>query len=384
MRHSSAQRTGQSSVIALIALPLLLGVLLLVLVLFRTRDSLIELRNAGVAASLAGCEDLVDDDLLCDQADRIRPVLDRAGRSAAEVAHRNLVGGRRLELLPNDVTFGTLDRAVGGQFTRFDSHAMNAHWGQVNAVEVTVRQPGKPDVFTRVTAVLDRAVIGFKPWDEKPAPVVPVALFADRDNDHAGWNDECRSNRDRFLFDRDEKRFKPGNDGRPEIRVRVGRQPNGRSDDVCGFPLIIGSGGTTAAIEQVRSGLTTNTLAGPAFNGEFKLPEENAHPHGGSPDLFDGGPDDEAERAFQALVAVGEPRVWPLFSRFDDHGRAILTGFTAARVVAVERERGTRGLVLTLQPAVLATPTAVTDPGRCDRQGRPIGDRTVVKVRLAG
>ena len=379
MRPAIAPRVGQSSVIALVALPLLLGLLLLVLLLFRTRDCMIELRNAGVAASLAGCEDLADDDLLGHQPDRIRSVLDRAARSAAEVAHRNTIAGRRPELTPDDVTFGTLDRAVGGQFVPLHPNASTTDLSLVNAIEVTVRQPGKSEVFTRVTALLDRSVIGFRPWSEKSAPVVPVALHADTDaEDHFGWNDSChRTDHDEWAFDRDQKRFVPGKDGLPEIRVRVGRQPTGRSEEVCGFPLVIGSSTPAESVDQIRSGLSTEILTSPGLNGEFKLSEGASQPIGGIPDLFEGRMRDSAEQAFRALMLVGEPRAWPLFSGFDDDGRAVLIGFTAARVVAVERiSEG--GLILTLQPALLATPTAITDPAR------PSGGRNVVKVRLAG
>jgi hypothetical protein len=400
MPRRFTRRTGQTSLAALVALPLMLGVLVLVLVLYRTRDSLIELRNAGVAASLAGVEELADDDMLTDRPDRVRPIFNRARRAAADVAHQNIVDGRRVELRDDDsdrdghdhghrdrhgdrdLTFGTLDRAVGGHFEPFDPRSPASEWGKVNAIEVTVRQPGKPSTFTRVTAVLDSAVIGFRPWDGKPAPVVPVALFADADDEHAGWNDSCRTGRDRWTFDSEHKRFVPGSDGLPEVRVVVGRQPRGRSDDVCGFPLEIGSGRGRDAVQQVRTGLTTEMLSGHRFDGEFKLRDGNVLHLGGDPDLFDGRREDDAERAFRAIV--GEPRVWPLFSEFDDDGRAVLIGFTAARVVKVETDGRTRGIALTLQPCVLATPTALTDPGRCDRHGKPVGNRTVVKVRLAG
>lgn len=389
MCRSAARRSGQSSLIALIALPVLFGMLVLLLTVFRTRDSLIELRNGGVAASLAGAEELVHDAFLTNRPELILPVIENAGRTTGEVARQNFVSGKRLEFrwdkagVSPDISFGVMDQAVGGQFVKVHSDSPSTEWGLVNAIEVTARQPGKPSVFTRVTAVLDQAVIGFRPFEGKPAPVMPVALYRTTDQEgHAGWEEACRTGEDSWAFDQNHKRFSPGHDHLSEVRVRIGRQLATSSGEVCGFPLAIGIESPGEAVEQVRTGLTVDSLSKPGYDGELNLGAETARPIDGDPDLFTADSTDAVERVLLDLAAVGEPRIWPLFSRFDEDGRAELTGFAAARVVTVTRDRG--GFVVTLQPCVLASPTAITDPGRLDRNGLPVGNRTVVKVRLAG
>ncbi len=428
MLRPSARRPGQSGLFALIAIPVLLGVLLLLVFLFRTRDSLIELRNGGVAAALAGTDELVDDARLTADPDRLRPVFARARRSAADVARRNFVDGCPLELCVEDdddnkkkgrgkpdrddrdrdrkrdcgeVVLGHLDKALGGHFEPFRPDSPKPAWGRVNAVEMTVRQPGKPGVFTKVVGVLDDAVVGFRPWDDKPAPVMPVALFDGRndgrDDDLPTWRQAVKRADDDWAFDRERGRFVKGHDGIPEVRVRVGRLKDKHAPEACGLPLVIGGGQPRRALEQVMIGLTERCLA--ADDGEFRLGDDLTRPQPANPDLFaddDGGP---AEAAFRS--AIGKPRVWPVFGGIDDHGRATLTGFTGARVVSVEREKG-GGLLLVLQPAVVASPTAITftEPSdrrekhgkddkddkddKHDKHDRPTGDRTVVKVRLAG
>jgi len=94
------RRPGQSSLFALIALPVMLGALVLVLMLVRQRDTTTELRNAAVAAALAAADELADDALLTDDPDRIRPLFDRASATASAVGQKNLVEGKRLALRP--------------------------------------------------------------------------------------------------------------------------------------------------------------------------------------------------------------------------------------------------------------------------------------------
>jgi hypothetical protein len=398
MRHRE-RRGGQTSLAALIVLPMMLGILFLTLYLFRTRDSLTELRNAGVATSLAAVEALADDDLLTDRPDRIRPLLDRAAQNALVVSRMNLVEGRRVEIkLPDadgkskaksDVVFGTLPRAVGGKFARFDADkASPVDWGQLNAVELTIRQPEKSAVFTTVTAVLDRAVIGFRPWGDKPSPLAPIALYDGADNEFVRWSDALVNSPDEMRRSPG-KAFVDGTDALPEVLVRVGRQPS-KAVEVFGLPFVARTTPPTVVevATQVRHGLTTTDLS--ALGGELLLPESGLAVVPVEPDLLrqargesSGANDDPTLAAFRELAATGEARVWPLFATVDDHGRAVLTGFTAARVVSVTRD-GPHGLVLRLQPSVLASPTAVTDPARTTTDGKPFGNRNVVKVRLAG
>lgn len=433
MRHRF-RRHGQSTLAALIVLPLMLGTLFLVLYLIRSRDSLTELRNTSVAAALAAAEGLVDDDLLVDDPARIRPLLDRGRQNAKAVCHQNLVEGKRVVLTVGeadgskgdvDLAFGHMDQAIGGRFLPLDARsAKPADWGQLNSAEVTVRQPGKPSVSIRVSAVLDRAVIGFRPFDDKTTPLMPVALYNGGSDELPRWDELVASSPDAARRRRGGGGFESGADGLPEVVVRVGRRPAADAE-ACGLPLVFDPTAPEKVIEQIATGLSRPALA--AFGGELVLGPANTVAVPAEPDLLrsrperagvgeklqnvpsagdpaqhelgerearvptaaeksrdDTQPADPVLAAFRQLAESGDARVWPLFEACDDDGRAVVIGFTAARVVSVERDAPNGALVLRLQPAVLAQPSAVTDPGRQTRDGKPVGNRNVVKIRLAG
>jgi hypothetical protein len=388
------RRTGQTSLITLIAIPILMGILVLVVMLLRTRDSAIELRNAGVASTLAAVEELVDDSLLIAHPDLLRGLMDRGRKSAHTIARSNLVEGRRLELkIPEsgentgDVVYGNLDRAAGGTFLPFEGNKTPSEaWKKLNAVEVTVRQPNKSSVFTRVVAVLDSSVIGFEAWPDKSIPVVPVALYDSPNPEAPTWGELLRIAKDEWKRERGMPGFRLGSDGLPEIRVRIGPPSrNAPSPEVLAVPLGLGCETPTETAEVIRTGLSVGMTQ--KWGREFRLDGNNQLPVECASHIEitrSGGETDPVEAAFRLLAASGEARVWPVFEEIDESGKVVLSGFTAARVVTVEPDSQMGGMVLKLQPTIIATPTAVTDPLRTDRSGKPIGNRNVVKVRLAG
>jgi hypothetical protein len=380
------RRPGQSSLFALVALPVMLGAVVLVLVLVRQRDTSTELRNAAVASALAAADELAADALLTDDAGRIDPLFGTCRATAAGVGHRNLVEGKRLDIAPpkgntpGDLLFGTQAPGddVEGSFRPLPANPTPADLGGMNAVRLTARHPFRQDVFTRVTAVFDRHVVGFRPLPDRPAPLVPVALYdGPHEGDRPAWGHAVATGPDEWARGSGTPAFQPGKDGLREVTVRVGwqKQP---SDAVCGFPLRLSSDDPRQAVRQIAGGVSAADLV--HTGGELKLDAEGRRAVAGDPDLFQ--PEDEDDdrplRHFRALAQGGDVRVWPVFSRFADDGKAVVVGFTAARVVAAEREAGTGAIRLTLQPAVTATPTALTHPGR------PAYDPTVGRVRIAG
>jgi hypothetical protein len=382
------RRPGQSSIFALIALPVMLGVLVLVLVLLRQRDTSTELRNAAVAAALASADELADDPLLTDDPEAIRPLLERARTAAGGVGGKNLVEGRPLAIDPpadgkaGDLEFGFFTPGVDTSFRPLKANAGSAEWGKVDAVRLTARHPWRDTEFTRLTAVFDRHLAGFRPHHDRPAPLVPVALY---DGPHEQYRTpwaEAAANPDgpdEVAFARGRAHpFLPGADGLREVRVRVGWQKEKADGVVCGFPVRMAGVNPKRAAAQVTTGVTDADLK--AVGGELALTPAGTLSVEGDPGLFGNvDPDDDRPlKEFRKLAASGEARVWPVFRELDDDGRVVLVGFTAARVVEAEREPDTGALLLTLQPAVLATPTAVTHPDR------PVRDRTVGRVRIAG
>jgi len=261
---------------------------------------------------------------------------------------------------------------------------------------LTARHPFRDGVFTRVTAVFDRHVCGFRPLPDRPAPLVPVALFdGPEDDDRPAWGHACARGQDRWARPNGSTAWEYHGDGLREVTVRVGWQKKKGDGAVCGFPVTIGDGGRQRLLDQIARGVSAADLH--RHGGEFTLcdkdhvthgdpelclPHEDDEDHDGKKGKGDDEEDDDWSdlplRQFRQLAKGGEPRVWPVFSRFTDDGKAELVGFTAARVVVAVREKDTGAILLTLQPAVIATPTAVTRPDR-----KPY-DRTVGRVRIAG
>jgi hypothetical protein len=399
------RRPGQASLYALLALPVMLGVLVLVLVFVRQRDTATELRNAAVASALAAAGELADDALLTDDPDRIRPVLERARAVADGVGQRNLVEGKRLAIhppkgdQPGDLLFGHFDPADGveGQFRPVPNAPTGNELGRLDAVRLTARHPFRGEcAFTRVTAVFDRHVCGFRPLPDRPAPLVPIALYDGAHTaDRPAWGKAVPAGKDGWARTAGNPVWAPGRDGLPEVTVRVGWQKETGDGAVCGFPVRFGDADRRGVLRQIATGVSAADLH--AHGGEISLCDGKRKPAHGDPGWCLPHDDDEDEKGkgkgkdedededgdlplgrFRQLARTGEARVWPVFSAFTEGGEAVLVGFTAARVVSAEREKGTGAVLLTLQPAVVATPTAVTRPDR------PPYDRTVGRVRVGG
>lgn len=378
------RRTGQASLFALIAVPVLLAAVVLVLVLIRQRDTATELRNAAVASALAAATELADDALLTDDPAALNRLLDRARRAAGDVGSRNLVEGKRLALAlpadgkPGDVVFGRHTPGEVGSFRPIPRDASPTEWAKVDAVRLTARHPFREGVFTRVTAVIDRNVVGLRPLPDRPTPLVPVALYdGPHSDDRPAWTAALASGADEFaLTPPGPPAFAAGQDGIREVRVRVGWQKPQADGMVCGFPLRLAGGSQERAVEQIATGCSAADFA--PIGGEWKLDAGGTRAAAGGPELFRPNGEDRPLEFFRTLAATGDVRLWPVFREFAEDGTAIVIGFTAARVVAAERESDTGAVLLTLQPGVIATPTAVTHPDR------PVRDRTVGRVRIAG
>lgn len=410
---SGVRRAAHVSVATLLAVPMLLAAVGLVCYVALVRDARTETQNATDAAALAAARALATDDFLVADPARTAARVAVARAAAVTLGHLNVAGGERLGFHPNegndpdgDIVFGTLDRPLGGTFkaakpaaaTNADK-ATRADRGdqaggelgtadRVNAVQVTFRRSpvrgplGGPtpdrDVLARSVAMLDFAVVGFRPRDGSPVPLVPIGIFTD----HVGradnaWDTHLRAGKDEWRFDAKAKKFVAGADGIPEVAVLVGSGSK-KSSDVPGLFLQIGAQDSAETVEQVRSGVTHNQLRG-KFGSGLVFAEDNILEVIGSPDCPSEGSFDAALRH---RIAAGEPRLWPLFTEVNEEaGLVRLNGWVGARIVSAERHPG-GGVMLVLQPAVVCHTAAVTE----QRSPAPVyvaNNRTVCRVRLA-
>jgi len=209
------------------------------------------------------------------------------------------------------------------------------------------------DVRAAATAVLDRAVIGFRSTAGQPLPVVPIALLSDPTGANPlAWEVQSANGPDAFQFDRVSRTFTPGSDGLREVQVQL--TLNG---------CLLEAGVTTVAdaSAQVVGGVRPAQAPDGIVLGPGNLLSATAFPGCGP---APGTPDAALlQAALVQLQASAEARVWPLYQSVGGAGAVTLSGFVAARVANVAAAAPGQPITLTLQPAQLATAAAVTAPG---------------------
>jgi hypothetical protein len=398
-------------VLFLIALPMLVLVLLMALHTGQLEQSRGEVQQVADAAALAGALTLVDDATLLPDGGKAMPaLLQRCRGEALRLARANPVLGSPTDLDPNhnnaedgDIVFGLIDTPGQGQPQPADLAQLD-QLRLINTVRVNAvrsRERGNPlqliggtwlngrsgDLTRTATAFLDRAVIGFRQVGDRPIPLVPIALLSDL-HDEASWEQqvELRKGPDNFRCERepdyrvifDENQ----GDGLHEMLVHLhgkhGERPNHALNCLV---LHLGSPSGMELARQVREGVRTADLQ--ALGGELVLGPDNRLPVPG--DLV--GPAGDSAAFGQLLGALeelreqGEVRAWPLFHPHatEEHGRPILCGFVAARVMAVEAEKSSLHLVL--QPACLSSASVVTRSANEDAAA-PLRNPYICKVRL--
>lgn len=394
-RHGAA-----TSAMALVAIPVLLVIVGLVVYVGLLREAKTESQNGADAAALAAAYQLASDDLLTQSSRRAEARIRRARSAALTLGQENFAAGERLQLDANptndqdgDIVFGKLDHPQGGTFRVVSGNPANWIGDQVNAVQITtrrspVRSPvgggSDRELRARAVAMIDHRVVGFRPNDDEPIPLMPIGVFTDHQGQVThGWDHECRRMpQDELRFDYETKRFVEGPDEIPEIPVILGS----RGKETVGVPAVflqLGADSFAETVAQIRRGVTRTELERNYGSG-LVLTNDNTIGVIGSPQCPRA--DMEARRQLDTvlteLVTSGQPRIWPLFSEVDEeHAIVQVSGWMAARVASVSRSEG-GGIRLMLQPAVLAHRSAVTE-------SRPVApafwanNRTVFRVRLA-
>lgn len=374
-------RRGNVALITLVSLTVLLMLVALAVSYAGLWEARWTMENAADAAALAAAGDLVDDRALLANASVQVALIQNARADAVAYAASNLVLGEPLALDPNptnapdgDLVFGFVDLARGVGFTAAGdvSDPSNPNVLAVNAVHVLARRTrdrGNPaglrmggwlgmpsaDVLAAATAFLDRDVIGFRSTAGQALPVVPLALLSDPTGANPlGWEPQAAKGPDVLQFDRASRTFAPSSDGLREVQVRLAQ--NGCLLEVGVTTVVDASAQVVAGVQpaQAPAGIVLgpdNTLTAMTFPGCGPAPD--------TPEAV------LLQMALTQLQASAEVRAWPLYqSAAPASGTAVLTGFVAARVANVAAPAAGQPVTFTLQPAQLATATAVTEPGR--------------------
>jgi len=432
---SAALRSGKATLALLLALPVMLLAMAMAFYAAELVETRTLLRNATDAAALAGVQTFVHDDLLRGDPAIMTTLLPRAIQNAQQYASLNLVFGQGLYLDPTitndqnaDIVFGTLAYPRSTTFILPDlsnltqpGQQANAEWLTINTVRVTgLRNEQRPDgpVFLHngpllsqmpnnaiavSTATLDRFVIGFRPMGRQPMPLVPLALFSHRPGHlkHCWeYNVEKRRGRDRHKVRRNGPFYQilNGPDRLHEMDVflgsgqEMGEIMKGSRNDLnmqlkqgkfnCCM-LQFGSSRLQDLAWQIVNGVGRMHLR--QFGGQLVLGpgnqlEVNGTPWGPSANSFEG---EMLQNALQQLQSFGTPLLWPCFSSFDkDTNNPVLCGFVAARVVKVYQSGKGGGVRFAVQPCMMSTATAVTNPTRVGIGIAKLPNPYICKVRL--
>jgi hypothetical protein len=430
----SPRRSGKATLMLLLAMPIMMLAMALAFYAAELVETRTLLRNDADAAALAAVQSLVDDRLLLGNPNLMLQLLNDpvngVRANAQRYAQLNLVFGEGLSLDANrandpdgDIVVGTLALPRDKTFLLPDFTKKNdPQWLSINTVRVTARcanaRPDGPvglhsgpllsqmpnDAVAVSTATLDRFVVGLRPMGVQPLPMCPLALFVHPSGSFRHcweYNVEKRLGPDQFHIQPNGAFFRivNGGDGLHEMDVFLGTQKQnspgtkaGSSDlnqqllqgQFNGCLLRLGTSGLEDLAAQIRYGVypyQLSQLGGQLLLGPANLLEVNGTPWGPTANSEGGKP---LQAALKWLQSTGVPRLWPCFSSFDKGtNNPVLCGFVAARVVATPDVSGNGGgIKFSIQPCMMATATAITDPARTGIGMTKLPNPYICKVRL--
>lgn len=389
IRLQSGRRDRRGVIAPLVAVSLLavMGCVALVLDRLWLEAAMVELRTCAEAAALAAAGELANDDALRSDADPVsdrKRNLSRARRIARRIAARNRVAGEAVILNTDpkgDVRFGRL--ILRSETGRTQFLETNLEPTSVLVTALRTRSRGNPvalfirgltgqlvgNVAAYAEATIDNRVVGIRPFDGCPAPVLPLAILQ---RDSSGqrtttWNMQIdrRAGQDRFTYDRQSGEVLPRPDGIPEI-VLSSISSDQTADEANVQLIELGTNiETDRLLRQIQRGWTVEDLE--TTQGELR---------------FDGRPIDlhctaVIPTAVQSQLATttGQNRICLLYTQHEatgrlGSGRIRCTGMVAGRVMAVSTQAGGACRIV-FQPGVLTTRTAIL----ADRRSRTSGDR---------
>jgi hypothetical protein len=387
-------RRGTVGMIVLMVMPVLLLTAILALAAAELTEAGTDARVSADAAALAGVQVLVDDRVLIGQRSDMLNLLSDATAEAQRYGGLNPVLGMPLEFQANpendpngDIVFGTIDNIQQSRtmVVADVTNPKNQNLPSINALRLQSRRGmrilhgpflarGYSEVHVIATGFLDHDVIGFRPVDNQPIPLAPIALLSDPsagNKDSWEYQVEKQKGTDQWHWDRNRQQMLPGPDGLFEMTVTKKNASLLQlgTNDLTGLAQQLIVGVTAAQLQNVGGQLilggNNNTLIVP---GTPWQPGSGAN---GSGYLL---------QVLQQLQAQGQPRIWPLYSGYDSHTQMpILRGFVAARVANVDVDGNGSKTSFTLQPCLLAVASAVTD---ASHRGGGVPTRYLCKVRL--
>lgn len=388
-------RAGLMAPALAMALLLAVGCMALVFDQIWLRTARNELQGAADAAALAAARDLAGDSLLLPQTDE-EPLLHETAvtrKIAANIASRNVAGGNPVRLNPfhpDEIRIGRvlIDHDTGWEefletdytpnHVRVTAHCDRAHGNPVSLFFPYVTGRAAADVRAAASATIDNDVVGVRSFRHGTVPVWPLAVLESHPlperTDTWAVQIEQRQGADRYRFDSATGRVIEESDGLPEIILRC--HVGDTAGNVCLVDL--GSGLYDEPLQrQFEHGLNRDDLE--PFDHELRFDR--------GPYLLTSTSDFSGPVLDWFSSQVGQARIILLYRETETAGTAghspfrnvTATRLAAARIMRVEAVD--QGIELVLQPAVIATRTALLrDEG--DRNRHEIRNPYIFKLSL--
>ncbi|HVJ66549.1 MAG TPA: hypothetical protein VM510_01125 [Caulifigura sp.] len=328
----------------------------------------LELHSTGEAAALAAANRLADDDSLKKDADGAA-IGQSARTAAADIALKNSVGGLPVKLWDSedgDIEIGRYVQDSSGTrvFVRTteqpDCVLVHAEQGRgaSNPVGLLVRDLTGAGRLLRTTvqATADHHVIGLRPYDGVNCPMLPIALAA---TGPTGWDAMITAGTgpDTCGVPRGTRTIQPSPDGIAEMTaLSAPPQATTREQTLA-----------TVHVFDIGKGLAGNRLAEQCHDG-WSIEDLSRHGgevlFGGAAKPFKSTPKIPAAVADELSSLIGQTRMCLVYDAATpggspDEWTIMARRLVAVRILAVQHAGGT--VALHVQPAVVATRTAITD-----------------------
>ena len=372
-RLAATTRHRRGSIVMFVAMALLVVGACLALVFDRLwlDAAQIELQAAAEAAALAGAGQLASDA-------RLPPPPVDLGTPARDAAiatgQKNFSVGTAVNLQDGDngdVQVGTIVMSSENGHPEFVEETERPTTCVVRAARLISRGNPVALFFRELTsntrgnvqaiaeASVDNRIIGVQPGDNSPVPALPIAIMythADPRREDTWMNMiNRRLGTDLYGYDSETGEVINGPDGIPEITLHTTYTSADAEEASKVNTLImdIGTGMSERRVaEQIKTGWTVAQLK--SFGGEFRTDQ--------GPQILDVDAASNTPVMDELQQLVGQARICGLYINHQPTsnviGTAAIVDLAAIRILAIQ-EQGPTQMKMTVQPAVIATRTAL-------------------------
>ncbi len=372
-RLTASTHHRRGSIVMFVAMALLVVGACLALVFDRLwlDAAQIELQAAAESAALAGAGQLASDARLqSPPVDLITPARD----AAIAIGQKNFSVGTSVNLQDGnngDIQFGTIQMSPDNGHPTFVEETERPTTCVVRAARLTSRGNPVALFFRQLTsntrgnvqaiaeASIDNRISGVQASDKSPVPALPLAILhahADPRRQDTWMNMiNMRLGTDLYGYDATTGEVTTGPDGIPEITLHT-TYTSADAEEASKVNLLtmdIGTGMVESRVaDQIKTGWTVTHLK--SFGEEFRTDQ--------GPQILDVDAASATPVMDELHQLVGQTRICGLYINHQPTsnviGTAAVIDLAAIRILAIQ-EQGPTQMKMTVQPAVIATRTAL-------------------------